>query len=154
MIVDAFIIALRTYKEPLYTKDKIAERFPFTLANCCRTMKVTNIFGKPQGLLYDWGQLQIFQSNMGIAISQEKYDTLDDIIIDFFNSYNYKVITPKGQHVMFTVEFPESAETIFRNKCNTFKNKKWNDILDTFLDVLVEFLKTATVHGDTLEEWH
>ena len=49
MIVDAFIIALRTYKEPLYTKDKIAERFPFTLANCCRTMKVTNIFGKPQG---------------------------------------------------------------------------------------------------------
>ena len=154
MIADAFLNSLRIYREPHYTKEKIAENFPVTLANCCRTMKVTNILGKPQGLLYDWGQFQAFQSNLGITIYNEKYDYLDDTIIDFFNSYNYKIITPKGQRVMFTVEFSEDATNVFRNKCNASKNKEWNEIIDPFLDALSEFLKTATVHGDNLEEWH
>ena len=154
MIAEGFINALKTYREPLYTKKKIAERFPLTLANCCRTMKVTNILGKPQGLLYDWGQLQAFKTNMGIAISHENYECLYNIIIDFFDSYNYKIITPKGHLTMFTVKFPDYAKTAFTNTCNDFKSRAWNDIIDDFIDALVDFLRTATVHGDGLEEWH
>ena len=154
MISEAFVNALRTYKEPLYTKEKIAECFPRTLANSCRTMKITNILGKPQGLYYDWGQLQAFQVNLGAAIHNENYDSLDNIIIDFVNSYNYKTVTPKGQFIMFTVDFPDTAVHQFEIACYQFKGKKWNDMLNEFIDELVKFLKTVTVHGDMLEEWH
>ena len=154
MIAKVFIDSLKTYKEPLYTKDKIASDFPFALANCCRSMKITNILGQPQGLLYDWTRLREFQVNLGIAIESEQYDYLDNIILEFFSEYNYKIITPDGKFVMFKIAFNEDAKNKFVDICNAFKGKEWNNILDDFLDSLYVFLNTITIHGENLEEWH
>ena len=153
MIPEGTLNSLKAFKISTFGKENIVETFPMLLANCCRTMRVPNIFGQPQELIYDWGKFVEFRVNLGTAIYNEQYDYLDNIIIEFFQTYSYKTLTPKGQLVVFTIEFPEEAVTTFENTCNAFKGKLWDNILDDFLNAFHDFVKTATVHGDDFVEW-
>jgi hypothetical protein len=154
MLPEGFIASLKAYKFSVMGRDSVIKVFPELLANTCRTMQVTNMYGVPQGLCYDWNKLMEFKVNLSTAIAMEKYDTLDNIIIEFFDSYNYKIVTPMGQLVMFKVDFPKESKRKFETTCNAFKGRLWDDIIDEFVTSFYEFANTATIHGDNLAAWH
>jgi len=116
-------------------------------------MGIIDIYGVTRPVIHDWGKLVEFKVNLSTAIYMDNYDTLDNIIIEFFKTYNYKIITPTGQFVMFKVDFTDESEKRFESICNNFKGKDWDSIIDDFIDALYIFLSSATVHGDSFVEW-
>ncbi len=154
MLPEGFLNSLKAYKFSVMGRDAVITSFPELLANVCRMMKVTNVFGLPQAICYDWGKLLEFKINFSNAIAFENFDMLDNIILEFFSSYHYNIITPDGSLVMFKVDFPEDETQKFVNTCNAFKGREWDDILPEFLDALYSYTSKATIHGDDLESWH
>lgn len=153
MIKKELINALKPFKVSTMGKDHVSRVFPELLANACRSMGVVDCYGATHPVLQDWGKLVEFKVNLSTAIYTDNYDTLDNIIIDFFNTYNYKIVLPTGKFVMFKVEFPQESKDLFESRCNQFKNCEWDEILNDFIDYLYEFLSSATIHGDHFVEW-
>ena len=154
MIKPELITALKAFRFSTMGRDHIAKVFPELLANSCRTMAIVDIFGNKKEVIFNWGKLMEYKINFSSAIYSNNYDMLDNILIEFFKSYNYKIIVPPGKLVMFHIDFPDEAIQKFENTCNAFKGKQWDDIIDTFLDSFYEFVSTATVHGDCFTSWH
>ncbi len=103
-------------------------------------MAIVDMYGNMQPVIHDWGKLVEFKINLSNSIYLNNYDLLDNIIIEFFTTYNYKTFTPKGQYVMFHVDFPKESIDVFTNICNSFKGQEWDNILYLFLDSLYIFL--------------
>jgi len=154
MIKPEFIKSLKAFTFSTMGKEHVAKIFPELLANSCRSLSITDIMGNKKEVIYNWGKLMEYKINLSNAIYSDNYDLLDNIIIEFYQSYNYKIVTPKGQLVMFQVEFPDEAIEKFTNICNNFKGKEWDNILSDFLDSFYEFITTATIHGDNFSSWH
>ena len=154
MIQQAFIKSLKAFKFSVFGKEHIAKVFPELLANSCRSMAIIDIMGQPKEVIYDWGKLVEYKINLSNAIYNDNYDLLDNIIIEFFKSYNYQIVVPDGRLIIFHIDFPDEAIEKFTNICNAFKGKQWDDIIDSFLDSFYEFVCTATVHGDNFIPWH
>jgi len=147
MLKKEFINPLKAYKIKYMGRGAIINIFPLLLANCCRQSYIINIKGSTQPLCYDWTKLMEFKNNLSIVIANENYDLLDNIILEFFKTYNYKILTKQSSYLLFKIEFPKDAEDNFIETCNNFKDKQWDDILDDFLEALYIFLNTGTVHG-------
>jgi hypothetical protein len=154
VIKQELINALKAFRFSTMGKEHVAKVFPELLANSCRSMAITDILGAKKEVIYDWGKLVEYKINFSNAIYSDAYDMLDNIVIEFYKSYNYKIIVPPGRLVLFHVDFPDEAIEKFTNICNAFKGQLWDDILDNFLDSFYEFVSTATVHGDAFESWH
>lgn len=146
--------SLKAFKFSVMGRKSVAGAFPTLIANCCKSMKIINIYGQYQAIHYDWNKLLIFEMNLGTAIYNNNFDTLDNIIIEFFHCYHYQTVTPDGQFVMFEVDFPDEAIKKFETICNKFKGKEWDDILDKFIDAFFEFVNLATVHKEEFTSWH
>jgi len=154
MIQPALINSLKAFKFSTMGKEHVAKIFPELLANSCRSMAIVDIMGARKEVIYDWGKLVEYKINLSNAIYGNNYDMLDNIIIEFFKSYNYKMITPDSRLILFHVDFPDGAISKFEETCNAFKGLLWDDIIDDFLDSFYEFVSTATVHGDSFTSWH
>jgi len=154
MIKPEFIQSLKAFKFSTMGKEHVAKIFPELLANSCRSLSITDILGNKKEVIYNWGKLMEYKINLSNAIYNNNYDLLDNIIIDFYQSYNYKMVTPKGQLVMFKVDFSDEVIKKFTDICNAFKGKEWDDILNDFLDAFYDFITKATIHGDNFKEWH
>ena len=149
MLKKEFINPLKAYKMKYMGKDTVINTIPMLIANCCRHSYVINVKGSTQPLCYDWTKLMEFRNNLSIAIAFENYDLLDNIILEFFKTYNYKVILNNLQYMIFTIEFPKESEDEFVETCNNFKGKQWDDILENLIEALYKFLNSGTVHGQT-----
>jgi len=154
MVKKEILNSLKPFKTSSMGKAHVAEAFPSLLANVCRSMGVLDMYGITRPVIHDWGKLMEFKVNLSTAIYSNNFDTLDNIIIEFFKTYNYKIVTPLGQLVMFKVDFTDESEKKFELICNDFKGKEWDEILESFIDALYDFLSSATIHGDSLVEWH
>ena len=143
-------MSLKNYKKEKNGRNIVIESFPRTLMTLLCSSHIINIYGEPHPIGYDGIKSFEFITRMSDAIAHDNFDLLDDIIIDFVKTYHYTILTPEYKMIMFPVNFPEDAEKIFREICNSFKGKQWNDVLSEFIDALYTFTDTATIHGDTL----
>ena len=150
MFIKHMLPGLKAQRIAIYERNIVAEAFPTLLAHCLQMLKVTNIFGHEQILMYDWQKLVQFKINLGGAIYNKNYDMIDDILLDFLSTYHYKKVTPRGKLVMFMMEFPEEAKNAFVEKCNAFKGKDWDEIVCDLVDAIYSLLESTTVHGNKL----
>jgi len=149
MLKKEFVFPLKAYKISTMGKDVVVSTFPALVANCCRMATITNVQNKNQNLCYDWTKFMEFRNNLSIVIMQNQFEYLDNIIIDFFKTYNYEVLRDISTKVRFTIQFPDEAIQTFTSRCNAFKGKEWDDILDGFVDALYDFLNSGTIHNQT-----
>ena len=150
MFIKHLLVGLKSQKFAIYEKNIVAETFPELLAQCLQMIKVINLYGEEQVLSYDWQKLVQFKVNMGNAVYTETYNSLDNILIDFLSTYHYKKVTPAGSLVMFSINFLEEEKNIFIEKCESFKGKKWDNIVNDLIDAIYNLFNSATIHGNKL----
>lgn len=150
MFIKHLLVGMKAQKFSIYEKNIVAEVFPNMLTQWLTMIKVVNIYGLEQQLSYDWKKQVQFKLNLGHAIYNENYDKIDDIILEFMNTYHYKILTPKKELVLFPVVFKEEAKNEFINKCNSFKGKEWDNIVSDLIDSIYSLFESATVHKNRL----
>jgi hypothetical protein len=126
----------------------ISKLFPILFGNI---LKLAYVQVKPDmivALNYDYMLFIQFQTKLGYAILTHSYDTLDNIILEFLDSYNYGI---PPEH-MFYIDFSKDERQNFIDTCNSFKGKYWNDILDDFIEGFYNLLCTA--HLDSMDGQH
>jgi hypothetical protein len=122
--------------------ESIAQAFPLVLGNLLRMMNVQVPPRSTVNLLFDRDKFLEFINNFGYAILNEDFDLFDNLIIEFISTYHYVILPYK-----YIIDLDEEQKIIFINLCNSFKGKKWNDILDIFVDGLYDLLSLSTVNG-------
>jgi hypothetical protein len=131
---------LKLYKTTNYSKEIIANAFPIVCANLFKMFMAKTPTGQAIPIGYDWGKLMEFKTNLGTIIAKENYDFLDNIIIQFLNSYScicmpYRIF----------IKFPEEKLDEYTKICDNFKGKKWDDIIDTFIDATYDLFALGTM---------
>ena len=80
--------------------------------------------------------------NFGVAIRDNNFESLDNIILPYFEScYSYQ---KSGKH---NVVFDNKARYRFTRACDYFQGKHWDDIIDTLCDELLLLSKAGKVNG-------
>lgn len=120
----------------------VADMFPRLLGNLLRIMSVYQPPIYTINLMYDQKDFYKFQINMSHAIANNSFDTLDDIVLGFIETYYYGLEPNK-----FYLQFGEGIRKNFIEICNSFKGKHWNDILNPFIDSLNDLLSSGIVNG-------
>jgi hypothetical protein len=151
MLNEKYKGSLLILKKSINGADAVAKLFPRCLMEFLRCVYVTNMYGQLQTICYDYEKSHEFQIRLGFAIHNNNFDAIDDILIEFINTYHYKILTPDFKLVMFPVNIPKEAESVFRKICNSFKGKEWDNILPELVDTLYAFTSTITIHGDKIQ---
>lgn len=125
----------------VFTKEHIAKTFPMSLGILLRDMNI-QINGGRVNLLYKADKLHKFMSDMEEVILTNKFDYLDNIVLELLDNYTILL----GEKLE-DIDIPEKDRTIFIDTCNNFKDRTWNDIFDDFLDAVYVVLKDATIAG-------
>lgn len=142
-MLDQMLTPLKAYVEPTYAIETIAETVPMILVNYLLLHKYT--YNNQYTIIHYPGvSLMTFKNNLGGAIYRDEYDTLDDIIISFFNSIQGYSIGSS----MVSLKFPEEETLKFRTICNSFKSKAWNDIISEFIEAFSAFISSGKLYGD------
>jgi len=143
---EGLLIGLKAYKTTVYSKKIIAGIFPKIFAEILKSFMTRNAMGDPAPIGYDWNKIMEFQINMGTIIDQEKFDYLDNVVLQFLKSYSF-VIPP----YRFFIELPEEEIIKYTTICDGFKGKSWDDIIDVFIDATYNLFKTGTMRDQPLE---
>lgn len=140
MINKSVICGLKAYKSTEENIIVISKIFPILFGNILR---LSYVYFKPTDrimLVYNQLEFLKFQTKLGYAIMMHEYDYLDNIVLEFLDSYHYG-FSPYVFHIKFNQEVRQK----FIDTCNTFKGKTWNEIIDTFIDSFYELISTATL---------
>jgi len=140
------LIGLKAYKTAVYGMETIAAVFPNLIADLLKMFMAKNAMGNTTPIGYNWNQLMEFQINLGNAIAAAQFDYLDNIVIQFLQSYSY--VLPPYQ---FFIEFPDEEIQEYTEICNGFKGKEWDDIVDDFVDATYEFFGSGKMFNTPLE---
>lgn len=141
-MLNTLLNGVKQYKIGCYTAESISQTVPLVLINM---MLITGFNYRDEyvHVYYDGDKLLEFQKLLREAIRNDAFDTLDNIILDFFT--NIKGYS--GVHGNLSINF-DTAETLkFVTICNSFKGGSWNDIVAPFIDALCDLLTTGQVHG-------
>lgn len=136
------INSIAYYTEPYYSATQIADLIPDIIANALRFMPFKHM-GKPLAIVYTPIDLLTFKNRLGGAIYNKDFDSLDNIILNFFTTYACYTPTYIPMHLKFTTE----ATLNFENTCNTFKGMQWNEIVYKFSSALCDLLSTGYINN-------
>jgi hypothetical protein len=120
--------------------DTISEIVPIKILYSLRAFRIIDPLGKTYELTFDGSQIPEFQNNLRKAIKTSNFDTLDNIIIDFFEWYHISF----GDGNLY-VTFRTDVREKFINTCNNFKGKIWDDIVDDFFTSLYDLISSGKV---------
>lgn len=140
------LIGLKAYKTTTFPKEDIATLFPSLLADILRMFMAKSLNGRPLPIGYNWDKFMEFQTNLGIMIAQEKFDYLDNVVIQFLKSYQ----TCFNPYVI-TICILDDELRKYENICNEFKGKTWDEIIDDFIDATYNLFKTGKFLGKCME---
>lgn len=141
MINKKVIDNLKLYKSTEENIVPISKIFPILFGNILR---LSYVYFKPDTkvtLIYNQIEFLKFQTKLGYAILMHEYDNLDNIVLEFLDTYHYGF----PPDYMFHISFNQEIRQKFIGVCNTFKGKTWNEIIDSFIDSFYELLSTATL---------
>ena len=132
---EQLFIGLKNHKSSIRADSEHALHFPISLAMVIREYK------KPSGqfksmMYYESNELLSFTNRLGVAISQDKYDTLPEIIFTFLSLSTYWTPICKASKLTFTPDVTSK----FYGICNSFIGKSWDDVLDPLIDALYELI--------------
>ena len=134
---------LKNYKINENNMYDIVKLFPLMLGNTLRMMYIFITPGSLINIAYTRESLMAFEIKFGYAMLMHKYDDLDNVLLDFLDSYHYGI----PPDYLFHITFKDTARQHFINICNTFNGKTWNDIINPFIDVLYILFSSATIDG-------
>lgn len=137
---------LKAYKTFVFPIETIAEVFPSIFADILKMFRLRTAIGQSMPIGYDWSKLMEFQINLGNCIANNQFNYLDNILLQFLKSYSY-VIPP----YQFFIKFSNEEEEKFVNTCNAFKGKKWDDIIDVFIDAVYDLFETGKMFNQSIE---
>jgi len=132
---------LKGYKEGFYTKEQVAEYFPEVLAGFLKMINIKSAQLITAPIEFDWQKLMKFKMNFGKAIYTNNFDKLDDIILEFLNTYKCRISLTQS----VVASFPEEAQKQLVQTCNSFKGKQWNDILEELVDALERYFTSGKI---------
>ena len=141
MINKKTIDNLKLYKATEENVIAISKIFPILFGNLLR---LSYVYFKPTvkvSLIHDQMEFIKFQTKLGYAILMHEYDNLDNIVLEFLDTYHYGF----PPTYIFHIEFNQEIRQNFINICNTFKGKTWNEIIDPFIDSFYELISTAAL---------
>jgi len=141
MVNKVIINNLKLYKSTEENIISISKIFPILFGNILR---LSYVYFKPTvkvTLIYDQMEFLKFQTKFSYAILMHMYDNLDNIILEFLDTYHYGF---PPDHI-FHIEFNQEIRQKFIDTCNSFKGKTWNEIIDLFIDSFYELVSTATL---------
>ena len=144
MINKSSLDALKNYKVNDDNIYDIAKLFPMMLGNVLRMMYVYITPSSLINLSYKRENLMQFEIKFGYAMMMHKYDDVDNVLLDFLESYHYGL---QGTEHIWHIKFKDTARNRFIEICNGFAGKKWNDIIEPFIDALYLLFSSATIEG-------
>lgn len=134
--------ALKVFNSRVYSVEEISRAFPLLLINTFTQFLVITEDGQWDRLYYDTSSLFYFNVNLGVAIRDNCFDYLDNIIVPFFEEC-FSIQNKKK----YTVVFGEQEKLNFIDTCNSFKDKIWDDILNVFCEQLLLLVKSGKVNN-------
>ena len=140
MIVKDVFDSGRYLNTKICTLTTIVETVPIKIAYGIKALRFIDTSGTPFNININSIQLSVLQTKLGNAIINNDFDTLDDIIINFFKSYY--CITQIGK---LFIEFEKEKIDKFIEICNSFKGKQWDDIVITFFNELYIFIMSGKI---------
>ena len=112
--------------------------FPIALVMAIKLYPV--MFGEYFGsIFYSGASFLTLRNRLGYAMSNNHFDSLDEIIFNFFKQSLYCSIFGQTAYLSFTPE----ATSKFILVCDSFKGKVWDDIIDTFVDEFYNLMEAG-----------
>lgn len=137
---------LKTMRTGNRNLEDIASTFPFTLANTLKLYMTKTMSGMEYPIRYDYNRLMEFRINMGAMIHNQDFKNIYSVTLQFLKSFNYFYAM-----YVFYVKFPEPAITEFREKCESIKNKEWDDMISEFIDSVLKLFKQGRFGNSMIE---
>jgi len=138
--------SLMVFRTPTYNIESIANGFPFSIANLLKSFMTKTFSDMQYPIRYDYNRLMEFKINLGIMIHKQDFSSLYSVFIQFLNSFNYFYAM-----YVFHIKFPETALVDFKKKCDSFKDKEWNDIISELVDAVYELFSQGTFANKPVE---
>jgi len=142
MINKDILNGLKGYRSSNDNLYHIADIFPKLLGNLLR---IISVFHPPiynVNLIYNPKDFYKFQINLSYAIANYNFDTLDNLVLEFIETYYYGI-----EPNIAKLKLGEEEKKKFIDTCNNFKGKQWNDIIGPFIDSLNDLLATGSING-------
>jgi len=134
--------SLKMFKSTTHSVDILSRVVPIILVRTFTKFLVITADGLWDRLYEDSADLFNFNVNLGVAIRDNNFDYLDNIILPYFEA-----CFSMQNGVKYTVIFDPTAKANFSNACNSFAGKLWDNILDTFCDELLVLTKSGKVNN-------
>lgn len=136
---------IKTYNTLHMPIADIANTVPIVMANILKTFMAVTLNNNLYPIGYRGDILIEFQVNLGTAIATQNFNNLYDIMIRFLSSYNYTYSMYR-----YFIKFTEEDLKKYKDACDFFKEKQWDDIVSDFIDATYTLFSNGTMSNNKL----
>jgi hypothetical protein len=141
MINRTLLNRFKVYKVSSYGEENVIKIFPSTFANILTMLYIKLTADVVVNFRFEKKIYDKFVTDLQTAIINEHFDYFDNIILELLHNYHFRY-----KEYIISLDFNDLKMEEFIVICNEFSGKKWDDILDTFIDAFYDLLCTATAN--------